>query len=69
MSKFMTSKALYLGFVKMLISSSAFALKLTIIGFEMPAAISIASISPSSTSTSTSTPSSRVWEMSIGRSL
>ena len=67
MSKLMTSKALYLGFVKMLISSFAFALKLIIIGFEIPAAISIASIS--SSSSSTFTPSSRVWEMSRGRSL
>ena len=64
----MTSKALYFGFVKMLISSSTFALKLIIIGFEMLAAISISLISPSSTSTSASTPSSRVWEMSKGRS-
>ena len=51
MSKFMTSKALYLGFVKMLISSPTFALKLSIIDFEISTAIFIVSFSPSSTST------------------
>ncbi|KAK2980801.1 hypothetical protein RJ640_029878 [Escallonia rubra] len=62
MTEFMASKTLYLGLVIILIPSSAFAFKVIVIGFEMPAAISIASISPSSTSTL----SSRIRGMNIG---
>ena len=63
MSKFMTSKTLYLGFVKVLNPSSASTLILIIISLKkLSAAIFIASTSPfsASTSTSTSTLSSRI---------
>ena len=39
MTEFMTSKALYLRFVKLLILSSTFSLRLIIINFEMLATI------------------------------
>ena len=64
MTEFMTSKALYFGFVKLLILSFAFVLKLIIISFEMPTTISISSISSSFTSTS----SFEIWGKNKGRS-
>lgn len=72
MIKFMTTEALYLRFVKLLIPfstsvSSTSVLRIINIGFEILATISIIVVSPSSNSILTH--SFKIWEMNKGRGL